>query len=130
MQHSMVDGPGLHFSYAGCSRIGIDGDQVYPTGCGGPQPDFSVIHNLSSQWTEGLTACIDESQNYLVAAQRRQGDRVTELICEGEVRCEIARHWKAANWIVRRVSRLRGRLVARHCEKPDTQDSRGNYDKC
>src|SRR5215472_10725771 len=126
----MVDGPCLHCSYAGCSRIGIDSYQIYLAGCRGPQPDPGVIHNLSSQWTEGLTSRVDESQNYLVAAQRRQCDRVTELICEGKVRCEITFHWKATNWIIRRISRLRDCLVARHREKLDPQDCRGNYYKC
>jgi len=53
MQQPVRDRPDLHRSYAGCSRIGIDGDQRYLAGGLGPQPNLGIIHNISSQWTEG-----------------------------------------------------------------------------
>ena len=128
MQHPMVDGPGLHRSHAGCSRIGIDGDQRYPTGCGGSQPIPGIIHNLGSQWTEGGTPRVDESENYLATAQGRKGDWLTELVDELEVRCGIAWYWKAAKCSVSRLW-LCAYLVAKH-EKPDSPDGPGNDHEC
>src|SRR5690242_17793990 len=55
---------------------------------------------------------------------------MTELVCESEVRREIACHRKAANWIARRISRLRDCLVARHFVKPDSPDSPYNQYEC
>src|SRR5258708_10459899 len=99
----MGNGPGLHHSDAGGSRIGIAGDQIYRTGSGGSELRYGIIHNLGRQWAQGFTARVDESQHNLATAQSRKRKRLTELVDESEVRCKITCHWKAADGIVSRV---------------------------
>ncbi len=125
MQHSVGDGPGLHCRHAGCSWIGVDGDQGYPTGGSGSQPIPGIIHDLGSQWTEGGTPRVDEGQNYFATTQGRKGDWLTELIDELEVWGRIAWHGKAASCSVSQL-RLCTCLVAKY-EKPDSPGGRGHY---
>src|SRR5258708_892390 len=114
MQHSMRDGPGLHRSRAGGCGIGIDGNQLDLAGSRGFQASFGIIHDIGSQGTHVLAPRVDESQNHLVTTQGRKGDRLTELISEGKVRCEIACHEKATACPTRCTdsSRLCGCLAA------------------
>src|SRR5579885_382535 len=130
MEHPMADRPGLNFSDAGRVGISVDGHQVNLAISSRAQLSPGVIHNLRRKWAEGFAACVNERQHNLVAAQRREGYRMPELVGQCEIRRELARQRKAAKRVISRVRRLRGlgSITRRHYS--DHPGSRDNDHQC
>src|SRR6185437_11541144 len=123
VQHPMSYGPVFHLGNTGCAGIGVDRDQFHLTAGGASQLRFGGVHNIGSQRAERLTTRVDECQHDLVATQRRERDRLAELVSEREVGRETPGHGKTANGVVRWVGRWSGKRTVRGREKSDAPGS-------